>query len=188
MKIDNLEKLFQEQLKDIYDAEKRLTKALPKMVKASQSENLKAALTDHLSVTVTQVGRLEKVFELTGTKAVAKTCLAMKGLLEEGEEALATEAPEPISDLCIVSAGRRVEHYEIAAYETLRAMAQTLQMAEAEELLNENLQEEMDADEALAELGLSLMESVGSNQNKTESARKLQPASTKVGTRRVVNA
>jgi len=188
MKIENLEKLFHEELKDIYDAEKRLTKALPKMVKAAKSEDLKAALKDHLAVTITQVGRLEKVFVLIGAKAVSKTCMAMKGLLEEGEEALAAEGPEPIPDLCIVGAGRRVEHYEMAAYETLKGIAQTLQMTEAEELLTANLQEEMDADEALAEISMSLMEGSRSLEEDDESTQKMQPASTKAGTRRVVNA
>lgn len=187
MKIENLEKLFHEELKDIYDAEKRLTKALPKMVKAAKSEDLKAALKDHLAVTITQVGRLEQVFALIGAKAVSKTCVAMKGLLEEGEEALAAEGPDPITDLCIVGAGRRVEHYEMAAYETLKGIAQTLQMAEAEELLTANLQEEKDADEALKEISISLMEGSNSLEEDDRSNQKMQPASSKAGTRRVVN-
>ncbi len=188
MKIENLEKLFHEELKDIYDAEKRLTKALPKMAKAAKSENLRAALKDHLAVTITQVERLEQVFTLIGTKAVSKTCMAMKGLLEEGEEALAAEGPEPIPDLCIVGAGRRVEHYEMAAYETLIGIAETLQMSEAQELLTANLQEEMDADEALAEISMSLMGSSSLSEKKDDSSQKMQPKSLKAGTRRVVNA
>ncbi len=187
MKIESMEKLFLEELKDIYDAEKRLTKALPKMAKAAKSEDLKAALKDHLAVTITQVGRLEKVFELIGAKAASKTCMAMKGLVEEGEEALTAEGPEPIPDLCLVGAGRRVEHYEMAAYETLKGIAQTLEMAEVEELLIANLQEEMDADEALSEIAISLME--GAHAGKEEMpAEKMQPASNKAGTRKVVNA
>ena len=91
MKINSLETLFHEELKDIYDAEKRLTKALPKMMKACNSEKLKAALKSHLAATITQVARLETIFELLGAKPVSKPCLAMKGLLEEGEEAMTAE-------------------------------------------------------------------------------------------------
>lgn len=195
MKIDSLEKLFHEELKDIYDAEKRLTKALPKMAKAASSDELKSALNEHLEVTVTQVSRLEKVFELIGAKAVSKTCMAMKGLLEEGEEALQTDGPDPIPDLCIIGAGRRVEHYEMAAYETLTGIAKTLQLTEIEDLLAANLQEEIDADAALAELSMQLMESEGSGEEEEdeeseeqEPVGKMQPVSTKAGTRKVVNA
>ena len=186
MKIESMEKLFLEELKDIYDAEKRLAKALPKMAKAAKSEDLKAALKDHLAVTITQVGRLEQVFELIGAKATGKTCMAMKGLLEEGEEALATEGPEPIPDLVLVGAGRRVEHYEMAAYETLKGIAQTLELSEVEELLIANLQEEMDADEALSEIAITLLE--GSSAGKKEiPMQKMPPTSNRVGTRKVVN-
>ena len=162
MKINSLEILFHEELKDIYDAEKRLTKALPKMMKAAKSEELKAALKNHLAATITQVGRLETVFELFGAKPVSKPCLAMKGLLEEGEESMSAEGEMPFSDILLIGAARRVEHYEMAAYLSLRDIAMHLDMPDVEKLLSATLDEESSADDTLSGISTKLMQTAGS--------------------------
>lgn len=160
MKINSLETLFHEELKDIYDAEKRLTKALPKMMKAAKSEELKAALKSHLAVTVTQVERLKTIFGIMGAKPVSKPCQAMKGLLEEGEEAIMTAGEMPYTDLLLIGAARRVEHYEMAAYLSLRDISKHLEMPEVEKLLSANLDEESSADDALSAISTKLMQSI----------------------------
>ena len=139
MTIDSLEMLFQEELKDVYDAELHLTKALPKMVKAAKAEELKTALSDHLEVTKTQVGRLEEIFAALGVKPVSKPCLAIKGLLAEGEEAMKSEGPGPLTDLSLIGAARRVEHYEMAAYLSLQDLAENLDNPSILELLASSL-------------------------------------------------
>ncbi len=158
MTMDSPIKLMQESLRDMYDAEKRITKALPKMVKAVSSDELREALQEHLEVTTAQVGRLEQVFETLGIKVSAKPCEGIKGILEEGEEALKLEGPDALVDFAIICAARRVEHYEMAGYLSLRDAAQALGMEDAVELIAESLQEEIDADEKLGELGTQLLE------------------------------
>ena len=126
MKINSLNVLFQEELKDIYDAEKRLVRALPKMAKAASAAELRQALEEHLEVTKGHVQRLEQVFELLGVPAKAKPCAGMKGLIEEGEEVLGEDASEALMDAAIIGAAQRVEHYEMAAYGTARTFAERL--------------------------------------------------------------
>src|SRR5262249_22747047 len=118
MKIDSLETLLQEELKDIYDAEKRLTKAIPKMVKNASSGQLRAALEEYLEVTKGQVQRLEECFDLLGVPAKAKPCAGMKGLIEECDELLEQDLPENLMDVAIIGCAQRVEHYEMGAYGT----------------------------------------------------------------------
>ncbi len=144
-----LRDLFIDELKDIYWAEKALTKALPKMAKKATSEELIAALQDHLEVTNGQVARLEQVFEAIGEKAQAKKCEAMAGLINESEEIMESTASGPVRDAGIISAGQKVEHYEIASYGTLVTFANTLGEDEAASLLEETLNEEKEADETL---------------------------------------
>lgn len=148
---DGLRELFMEQLKDIYWAEKALTKALPKMAKNATSENLKAAIEDHLEATKEQVTRLEEVFDTLGKKATAKKCDAMEGLIKEGEGILEETEPGAVRDAGIIAASQKIEHYEIASYGTLCAFAKTLGEDEAARLLEITLNEEKEADVTLTE-------------------------------------
>ncbi|HUR64858.1 MAG TPA: ferritin-like domain-containing protein [Chitinophagaceae bacterium] len=145
-----LEKLFVDSLKDIYWAEKALTKALPKMQKAATTEELKSAIEEHLGQTQEQVTRLEEVFELFGKKAQAKKCDAMEGLIKEGESIIEeTEEGSMTRDAGIIMAAQKVEHYEIATYGTLVQLAKTLGNDEAAGILQTTLDEEKQTDEGL---------------------------------------
>jgi len=155
MQSSQLMKLFEEELKDIYWAEKALTKAIPKMIKNATSADLIDALENHLMETEEQVNRVEQVFELTGKKAVAKKCEAMEGLIKEAGEIMEDCEEGAMRDAGIISAGQKVEHYEIASYGTLRQFAETLGLAEAVALLEETLNEEKIADEKLTEVALN---------------------------------
>lgn len=152
MQSSQLMKLFEEELQDIYWAEKALTKAIPKMIKNATSEELIDALTSHLAETENQVSRVEQVFESIGKKAVAKKCEAMEGLIKEAEEIMESCEAGAMCDAGIISAGQKVEHYEIATYGTLRQFAETLGLAEAVSLLEASLDEEKAADEKLSEV------------------------------------
>lgn len=148
---DGLRELFVDSLKDIYWAEKALVKALPKMAKNATSENLIAAINDHLAVTQEQVTRLEKVFASVGEKAAAKKCDAMEGLIKEGEGIMEETEAGPVRDAGIIAASQKIEHYEIATYGTLAAFAQTLGEDDAVLLLEKTLAEEKEADTLLTE-------------------------------------
>ena len=150
-----LQKLFEEELKDIYWAEKALVKALPKMVKKATSEELVEALENHLEETEGQVQRLEQVFELLGKPAQAKKCDAMDGLITEAEDIMSESDEGVMRDAGIISAGQKVEHYEIATYGTLRTFAKTLGLNEIADLLEETLNEEKNADETLTSVAES---------------------------------
>jgi ferritin-like metal-binding protein YciE len=142
-----LNELFIDELKDIYWAEKNLVKALPKMAKAATSDELRAAIEEHLAETENHVTRLEDAFESIGEKAVAVKCEAMAGLIKEGEEIVEeTEKGTFTRDAGIISAAQKIEHYEIASYGTLRVLAMTLGYNEAAEILAATLQEEKNAD------------------------------------------
>lgn len=151
----DLKELFEEQLKDIYWAEKALLKALPKMAKNASSTDLVDALNKHLEETKTQVGRLEEVFQTLGKKAQAKKCDAMQGLIEEGNGILEETEPGPVRDAGIIGACQKIEHYEIATYGTLSAFAKLLEETEVEELLTQTLDEEKTADATLTEVAES---------------------------------
>lgn len=148
---EGLRDLFVDSLKDIYWAEKALTKALPKMAKNATSENLIAAINDHLAITQEQVTRLEKVFSLVGEKAVAKKCEAMEGLIKEGESIMEDTEVGAVRDAGIIAASQKIEHYEIATYGTLAAFATTLGEDDAVLLLEKTLAEEKEADTLLTE-------------------------------------
>lgn len=148
---DGLRELFIDSLKDIYWAEKALTKALPKMAKNATSENLITAINNHLEVTKEQVTRLEKVFSLVGEKVSAKKCDAMEGLIKEGESIMEETELGPVRDAGIIAASQKIEHYEIASYGTLAAFAQTLGEDDAVLLLEKTLAEEKEADSLLTE-------------------------------------
>lgn len=155
MKHSQLMKLFEDELKDIYWAEKALTKAIPKMIKNASSEELINALETHLTETEEQVQRLEQVFEVIGKKATAKKCEAMAGLMKEAEEIMEDCEEGPMCDAGIISAAQKVEHYEIASYGTLRQFAETLGLEEAVDLLEATLEEEKNADLILSDIAIS---------------------------------
>lgn len=149
---DGLRELFVDSLKDIYWAEKALTKALPKMAKNASSENLVNTINNHLAVTEEQVSRLEKVFELIGEKAAAKKCDAMEGLIKEGDSIIEETQEGPVRDAGIIAASQKIDHYEIASYGTLAAFAQTLGEDDASSLLLQTLDEEKEADTLLTDV------------------------------------
>jgi ferritin-like metal-binding protein YciE len=151
-KMNNLNDLLRDQLKDLYDAEHQLKRALPKMAKRATDAQLKAGFEQHLTETENQITRLEQVFESMGAKAQRKPCKAMKGLVEEGEEVMQEEAPPEVMDAALIAAAQRVEHYEIAGYGTVRTMAQMLGMREAAQLLEQSLREEEQTDQKLTML------------------------------------
>lgn len=155
LKSSQLMKLFEDELKDIYWAEKALTKAIPKMIKNATSKKLVDALTSHLSETKSQVSRLEQVFDEIGKKASAKKCEAMEGLIKEAEDIMESCESGPMCDAGIISAGQKVEHYEIASYGTLRQFAETLGLRKAVTLLEDTLKEEKAADRKLSEVATS---------------------------------
>ena len=147
-----LDDLFEETLKDIFYAENKILKALPKMAKAAQSEELKAAFEKHLKETEGQVSRLEKVFDMIEVAPRGKKCEAIEGMIEEGAEIMKEFKGAPALDAGLVSAAQAVEHYEIARYGTLKRWAEQLGLDEAAGLLEETLEEEKNTDEALTEL------------------------------------
>lgn len=152
MKTAYLESLFYDGLRDIYYAERQILKALPKMMRAAQSPELKAAFDKHKTETETQVERLTQVFEMMGKRAQSKTCPAIDGILEEGTEVMESYKGSPALDAGLVAAAQAVEHYEIARYGTLASWATVLGMADAATLLQETLDEETATDEALTML------------------------------------
>jgi ferritin-like metal-binding protein YciE len=149
---NSLDDLFLEQLQDLYDAEHRLTKALPQMAAAAHSVELKAAFNDHLRETENQVRRLEQVFQLLGHSAERETCPAMKGLIEEGQEMIGAKGDPDVKDAALIAAAQRVEHYEIAGYGTARTFAQHLGHDQIARLLQETLDEEGNCDKRLTRL------------------------------------
>lgn len=147
-----LENLFHDTLKDIYYAERKILRALPKMARAAKSEDLKAAFHKHAEETQGQVERLQQVFDLLGKPARGKTCPAIDGILEEGEEIIEAFSNSPALDAGLVAAAQAVEHYEIARYGTLRRWAEVMGMQDAVSLLDQTLAEEGATDEALTRL------------------------------------
>ena len=150
--ISNLQELLVDQLQDLYNAETQLTKALPKMAKAASSPELREAFEAHLKETQGHVERIEQAFEALGEKTKGKTCHAMKGLVEEGAEAIKESAPDSVKDAALIAAGQRVEHYEIAAYGTARSFAESLGHEEVAQLLQQTLAEEANADKLLTKI------------------------------------
>lgn len=152
MAAKTLDTLFHETLKDIYYAERKILKALPKMARGAESPELKAAFEKHRDETQGQVERLQQVFEIIGKRAQGKTCDAIEGILAEGEEIMDEFKGEPALDAGLVGAAQAVEHYEIARYGTLKRWAEELGMPDAAKLLDETLQEETKTDLDLSKL------------------------------------
>ncbi len=157
MEMSSLQDLFVDELKDLYNAETQLVKALPKMAKAAGHAELKAAFTDHLRQTETHVTRLEKIFEQLGEAAKGKKCYAMQGLIEEGKELLDEDADAEILDAGLIGAAQKVEHYEMAGYGTARTHARLLGNKTAANLLEQTLNEEKAADEKLGKIAESVV-------------------------------
>ena len=152
MEIDSLRKLYVEELKDIYSAEKQLLQALPKMAKKAQNAQLKRAFEDHLAVTQEQVNRLETIFEGLGKAARGKKCKAMEGLVEEGKEVMQEDMEPEVMDAALIAIAQKVEHYEIASYGTVCSYARLMGEEQAAKLLQQTLNEEGDADKLLTQL------------------------------------
>jgi ferritin-like metal-binding protein YciE len=169
MKLNNLHDAFIEEIKDIYNAENQLTKALPKMVKASTDEELKAGLQGHLEETQNQIKRLEQVFKLLGEPAKGKKCEAMEGLIEEGKDAVEADTEnDAVRDALIICAAQKVEHYEIATYGSLKSWAEELDLKDVARLLNETLEEEKAADERLNTAAGTINEAANSDDEESE--------------------
>lgn len=143
---------FVDELRDAYDAEKQLTKALPKLAKAASSPDLRAAFEAHLDETRGQIVRLEQIFANLGEKVRGKHCDGIAGIIEEGKAVMEEDFDEATMDACLIAAGQRAEHYEMAAYGTMVAWARAMGHAEAADLLQETLDEEKAADETLSSL------------------------------------
>ncbi|HVH39035.1 MAG TPA: ferritin-like domain-containing protein [Gemmatimonadaceae bacterium] len=158
MRLESMQDVFVEQLRDVLSAEKQLTKALPKMAKAARSPRLKAAFDSHLRETEEHIDRLERVFGTVGKKPVSKHCAGMEGLVKEGEEAMEAEGEDALVDSVLIAAAQRVEHYEISAYGSLAEYARVLGLEEANGLLEETLAEEKAADAKLTEVNESEIE------------------------------
>jgi len=153
MSLDSLEKLFIEELRDVYNAEKQQLRSLARLAKAADSAELKQGFTQHQKQTEGQIQRLERVFRELGQPVRGKTCKGMQGLIEESKEILEKDAEPAVLDAALIAAAQKAEHYEIAAYGCLRTYAELLGLQQAVELLQQNLDEEEATDKILTELG-----------------------------------
>ena len=152
MKVNSLKELYVEELKDTYDAEKQIVKALPKMVKAASTPELQKAFEAHLEQTKGHVQRLEQIFQGLGEEPKAKKCDGMRGILEEGEKVVSEGSEGPVRDAGLIAGAQRVEHYEMAVYGSLKTWAEQLNDEQAAQLLEETLNEEKKADQKLTQI------------------------------------
>jgi ferritin-like metal-binding protein YciE len=159
MKLDSLKKLYVEQLRDLYSAENQLLAALPRMAKAASSDELKQSFEDHLGQTKEHVERLEEICHRLGEKPAGRICKGMIGLIEEGAELMQENGQEAVIDAGLIGAAQRVEHYEIAAYGTVRTFAHLLGEEEAADLLQQTLEEERETDKYLSEIAEEIVNS-----------------------------
>lgn len=157
MKLKTLHDLYVDELKDLYNAENQLLKALPKMAKAASDPQLAQAFTDHLEETAGHVDRLEKIFKKLDASPKGKKCKAMEGLLEEGKDLMAEDAAPSVMDAALIAAAQRVEHYEMAGYGCVRTYARLLGYEEAADLLQETLDEEGTTDKKLTDLAETII-------------------------------
>jgi len=163
--MDNLKAALIDELKDLYSAEQQIVKALPEIIKGAESEDLQTAIAHHLEETKVQVSRLEQAFAALGESATAKHCKGMEGLLDEGAECLKEKEKGTLRDLLLIGAAQRVEHYEIAAYGTAKAMAEHLDLDDVIDLLAETEEEEAAADEKLTDIAEGLYEELGQRES-----------------------
>jgi ferritin-like metal-binding protein YciE len=173
---ESLRQLYVDELRDLYNAETQLTKALPKMAKASSNDELRQAFEEHLRQTSEQVSRLEQIFEMLGEKPTGKKCLGMEGLVKEGAETMKDDYEDAIMDAAIIGAAQRVEHYEIAGYGTVREFAEILGEDEHVSLLEQTLEEEKETDEKLTQIAEEINsqaqeESAGEEEGEEEGRR-----------------
>lgn len=183
MKLENLKDLYIEELKDIYDAENQILKALPKMAKAASSDSLREAFQEHEDVTQGQVDRLDQIFDRLGARAKGKKCKAMEGLMEECKELMSEDAAEDVLDAGLIAAAQRVEHYEIAVYGTLRTYAEQLEFDEDAELLQETLDEEKETDKKLSELATTCINLEAEEEETTEEGEEEAAPAKRTGSR-----
>jgi ferritin-like metal-binding protein YciE len=176
VKATSLRDLYMEQLRDLYDAEHQLIKALPKMADEATSEDLRSALEEHLDVTRQQASRIEQIFNQMGEKPKAQKCKGMEGLVKEGSEVLEEDMDEDVKDAAIIAAAQRVEHYEIAGYGTVRTYANLLGENEAARLLEQSLEEEKEADQTLNDIAehinIEAKEAEGEQEEEARPARR----------------
>ncbi len=172
MKVENLRDLYVEELQDLYNSENQIIKALPKMIKAANSTELKDALQEHLEVTKEQSSRLEDIFSKLDEDPEGKKCKGMEGLLKEGDEVIKEDMDEDVRDAAIISAAQRVEHYEIAGYGCVRTYANLLGEEEAAGILEEILSEEKEADSKLTSLAESINVEAAGAESSTEKPSK----------------
>jgi ferritin-like metal-binding protein YciE len=168
MSLDTLHDLFIEELKDLYNAENQLVKALPKMAKNATTPELKEAFAEHLEVTRKQVERLDEIFSGLSVNPKGKKCKAMEGLIEEGSEIFSKKGNPSVIDAALIAAAQRVEHYEMAAYGCARAFAKLLGNSNAEKLLQETLDEESEADAKLTQIAESTINSQAQDAGKED--------------------
>jgi ferritin-like metal-binding protein YciE len=170
-----LKELYIDELKDLYSAENQLVKALPKMAKGASSDELRQGFEDHLEQTKGHVQRLEQIFEALGESPKGKKCKGMEGLIEEGSEALEEDYEGNILDAALIGAAQRVEHYEIAGYGTVRAMAETLGETEHVELLTQTLDEEKETDEKLTSLADEINTAANTQEDAEDNSSDVKP-------------
>jgi ferritin-like metal-binding protein YciE len=183
MKEQTMQELYTDQLRDLYDAERQIIKALPKMIRAASSSDLKRALEEHLEVTKEQEQRIAQIFETRGEKVKAQKCKGMEGVLKEGAELVEKGWSEAVLDVAIIAAAQRVEHYEMAGYGCARTYAELLGDEDAGELLQKTLGEEKDANEKLTELAETInqaaLEEGGEAEAEEETSLRKAVSSTK---------
>jgi len=187
MKIERPEELLIEELKDLYDAEKQLVKALPKMSKAASDSELSEALSNHLEETRQQVSRLEEAFEILGSRARSKPCKGMRGLVEEGAEVMQEDAAEALADAAMIGAGQKVETYEISGYESAKSLAQAVGNRQVSDLLDQTLREERQMNKQLGDISKRLLKETrrgGRTENEQEEGRTARSATSRRGNSR----
>lgn len=185
MQKGSLRQLYVDELRDLYNAETQLTKALPKMAKGSSNAELRQAFEEHLRQTSEQVSRLEQIFEMLNEKATGKKCLGMEGLVKEGAETLQEDYEDPVMDAAIIGAAQRVEHYEIAGYGTAREFAHLLGEDEHVRLLEQTLAEEKQTDQKLTQLAEGINSHAGQSVGRSgEEASERESTNRKSSSRR----
>ncbi|PYX32799.1 MAG: ferritin-like domain-containing protein [Acidobacteria bacterium] len=177
---ESLRELYINELKDLYSAETQMVKTLPKMAKAASSNELRQAFEEHVRQTSEQVSRLEQIFEQLDEKPTGKKCLGMEGLVKEGAEVMKEDYEDSVKDAAIIGAAQRVEHYEIAAYGTLRTFAEILGEDEHVPLLEQTLNEEKEADQKLTRIA----EEVNASAEEGETTTSAREETSRMRTRR----
>jgi len=156
MNVENLQQLFVEQLRDLYDGEEQITEALPKLIEKASNPQLKSALQEHLDITKRQIERLDEIFEQLDEDADGETCKGMKGVIKEGDDLVGKADDPAVRDASIITSAQRVEHYEIAGYGTVKTYARQLGKPEFVKILEQILNEEKEADQKLTQLAESI--------------------------------